>query len=232
MASAVAVVGRAQTGTRTLYESFWQAKGSSVPMRIMAISDSLTNLAEVHNRKTSSTLLSSYVASLEDLTPEDIILAFTRAQDEENYWPTPSRLRELCGREPAGDPLEREAIAAFNAVLSKMRGFGWELKPRLGRIIATSGPDGRLLAEPLRAPTEEPNLPLRSMQALALLGWGDWHKGVALLRDHPAVKSVPAGEELGQYQVNALKQADELKRRWVEAYRQNLAAVEARGGRQ
>jgi hypothetical protein len=117
-----------------------------------------------------------------------------------------------------------------------MRGFGWELKPRLGRVLETTGPDGRLLAEPRRAPTEEPNVPAKSMQALAVLGWGDWRKGAAVMREHPAVKAVPAGgEELGQYQVNALKQADELKRRWVEAYRHNLAYLGAReatqGGR-
>lgn len=219
-------VGRVQTGTWKLYENFWQVGESNV-MRIMAISDSLTNLAEVHNRKMSSTLLASYVAVLEDLNPEEIILAFSRTHDEDSFWPTPGRLRGLSGREPLGDPLEREADAALRVLLSKMRNHGWELKPKLGAIIRTDDPaTGRLLKEPLREATTHHGLPHKTMLTVAVLGWGDILRGLALLKDHPAVVRPEAGDV--EFKVNALKQADELRRRFVEAYRANSAAM---GGR-
>lgn len=154
---------------------------------------------------------------MEDLTPSEIILAFARTHDEDKFWPTPGRLRELSGREAQGDPLEREAVAALSVVLSKMRSFGWELKPRPGKIIATDSPDGRLLEEPTREPTQYHGLPRRSMLALATLGWGDHQRGLALLRDHPGLRDPAAGD--AEFRVNLLRQADELKRRWVEAYR-------------
>lgn len=57
----------------------------------------MKQLAEGHNKALTVTLLSSYVAVMEDLTEGEIILAFTRAHEEENYWPSPSRLRGLSG---------------------------------------------------------------------------------------------------------------------------------------
>lgn len=237
MGTMVNAVIAGQMATRALFESLWiqyaGGKNSKPPteaQKTEAIGEMVMLLASAMDRNTTKSL-PLYVAVLWDLTPQELVLAFSRAAEEDKFFPAPSRLRELCGREPVGDPVEREAVAALTVLLSKMRAFGWELKPRLGRVLETTGEDGRLLAEPKRAPSEEPNLPGKSMQALAVLGWGDWRKGAALLREHPAVKAAPTGEEQGQYQVNALKQADEIRKRWVEAYRQNLAHVAERGGR-
>jgi hypothetical protein len=99
-----------------------------------------------------------------------------------------------------------------------MRRHGWQLKPELGRIIRTSGDDGRLLMEPEREPTIHHNLPPRTLQAIAMMGWGDHMRGLALMREHPGIANPPDMD--AEYKVNALKQADELQRRWIECYRQ------------
>jgi hypothetical protein len=216
-----------RTATTKLYSALWRS-GVSHPQAIML---SLRNLAECHNRTMTESLYASYTASLEDLSQQEIILAFSRSHDEDTFWPTPGRLRGLSGRDAPGDPVEREADGAFHALLAKMRTHGWELKPRLGSIIRDRGEDGRLLIEPEREPLIHPGLPARTMQTLAVLGWGDRMQGLALLRDHPGVAKPAMTGEAAEFRVNVLRNADDLRRRWVEAYRLNLATIERKAGR-
>lgn len=220
MANVAMAVGAGPTGTMRLYESFWRNKESKIPMAA-AIARSLKALAEVHNRTVTPTLLASYIAPLENLSEEEIVLAFSRAHDEEDFWPPPSRLRGLSGRAATGDPLEREASAELRKVIAAMRKFGPFLKPKMGEITSTDTPEGRLRAEPLRGPTEmPPAFSDRTQAAIFTLGWDDQRKGLSILSDHPALRAEGFNKgDAGEFRKNILREADELERRWLVAYR-------------
>lgn len=224
----VAVAPEAQTATRTLYESLWRQHGGEKPTpsdaeKTAAIGAMLLELAKALDRNVTQSVR-LYVAALWDLNPTDLVRAFARTTEEDRYWPTPARLRELSGRASMGDPLEREADKALLWLIRQMRYFGWKLQPKIGAIVATDSPDGRLLEEPKRAPTEyPPRLNKYTHMALECLGWGDRDRGLAILSDHPGVRGdVSDGFDkagAGEFRRNTMKEADELRRRWFDAWR-------------
>ena len=124
--------------TQKLYGSFWKVSTTATAAKNgkEAIALSLTNLAEALDRNMTPTLLTSYAASLEDLTQEEIIQAFSRAHDELRFFPAPAILREFSGRPVTGDPIAAEAREEFQRILVAMRGkHGPKLRPILGRVL-------------------------------------------------------------------------------------------------
>jgi hypothetical protein len=69
--------------------------------------------------------LATYTAVLLDLTPEQIVQAFSRAAAESKFFPAPATLREYSGRPPSGDPIcqrsprgvvQNRGVAAYRKV--------------------------------------------------------------------------------------------------------------------
>ena len=59
----------------------------------------------------------------------------------------------------------------------------------------------------------------RTTRALVRLGWGNKERGLAVIAEHPALNRQPEATD-GQYRVNQLRAADEILKRFVEAYRE------------
>jgi hypothetical protein len=51
------------------------------------------------------------------------------------------------------------------------------------------------------------------------LGWGERSRGIALIADHPAVARKQDQDDQ-QYRINQLRAADEILKRFVDAYRE------------
>lgn len=66
------------------------------------------------------------------------------------------------------------------------------------------------------APVRHSRMP---QAALVRLGWGDGTKGIAVIADHPAL-SMKQDSEDGQYRQNQLRAADEILKRFTDAYRE------------
>jgi hypothetical protein len=219
-------------GTKRLYGSFWskrtEERGRAMVQPSMpkeAIALSLTNLAEALDRKMTPTLFTSYAASLEDLRPEEIILAFSRAHDECRFFPSPAILREFSGRAVTGDPIASEAKDELLRILAAMRGpHGPKLKTILGRVLYGTeddpkGPDGLRIMEPIRAESTPFLLSRRTEAALVRLGWGDRVAGIAVIADHPSLRRKHDADD-ERYQQNQLRASDEILKRFVDAYRE------------
>ena len=97
---------KALNATQTLYESFWWNTSPA-----QAISQSLDQLAEGFEKMLTAATYRLYAATLADLTQEQIVLAFSRATGECQFWPSPATLREFSGRAADGDPVASEAKA-------------------------------------------------------------------------------------------------------------------------
>jgi hypothetical protein len=89
------------------YDSWRKAETTKNPPQA-AIAESLDTLAQHLDRTITTTMVASYYASLEDLTREEIVLAFSRARDESKFLPAPATLREYSGRPIAGRPVAAE----------------------------------------------------------------------------------------------------------------------------
>jgi hypothetical protein len=218
--------------TQKLYGSFWKVSTTATAAKNgkEAIALSLTNLAEALDRNMTPTLLTSYAASLEDLTQEEIIQAFSRAHDELRFFPAPAILREFSGRPVTGDPIAAEAREEFQRILVAMRGkHGPKLRPILGRVLYGTEDDPKnaegervALCDAPRAESTVFPLSRRTEAALIRLGWGDRSAGIALIADHPSLHRQSWNEDDidDQFKKNQLRAGDEILKRFIDAYRE------------
>lgn len=126
---------------------------------------------------------------------------------------------------PDGDPVAREAKEQLLYILEGMRSkHGPMLKPILGKVLYGTEEDpreenGRCAAAPIRGESTPFPLSRRTQAALVRLGWGDSTKGIAVIADHPALDRKQDSED-GQYRQNQLRAADEILKRFTDAYRE------------
>ena len=208
------------------YDATLEDPSESV-QRVVAIASSLDMLAKLLDRKTTSTIAIGYDATLEDLTQEEIVLAFSRAHDECKFFPSPATLREFSGRPVTGDPIANEAKEGLLSIIAAMRGpHGPMLRDIPGRILygtedCPRDAEGKLAHLPIREPGTPFLLSRRLSDALVRLGWGDRSAGIAVIADHPAVsKRRQDPDDDDQYKRNQLRAADEILKRFTDAYRE------------
>jgi hypothetical protein len=223
MANAAAAA-RERKGTTRLFADLWKSQ----PTRALAIPRSIQLLAEQFDRKLTDSLAIGIAASLEDLTQEEIIQAFSRAQDELRYFPVPAILREYSGRPVTGDPIAAEAREEFQRILVAMRGkHGPKLRPILGRVLYGTADEprdaeGERIIHPIREPETPFPFSRRLEAALVRLGWGDRSAGIAVIADHPSLHRQGGNEDDidDQYKKNQLRAGDEILKRFTDAYRE------------
>jgi hypothetical protein len=205
--------------TQRLYAEFWQQH--QTPRA--ALGASLLLLAEALERNLSDPTLNTYLAALSGLSRQQAILAFARATEECRYFPAPATLLEYSGRGVTGDAIAREAAAELRGVLEAMRGpHGPTLKDIPGRVLYGTEDDpfdeaGNRTYAPIRAPGRPFPRSRRLQAALLALGWGDSTRGIALIAEHPAVAGKQDPND--PYRPNQMKVADEILRRFTEAWR-------------
>jgi hypothetical protein len=211
-----------QTATRKLFSDCWgpgKTQAQAVGASLLILADALDR--DISKGKTAA----AYVAEMNELRPNECILAFCRALRECKYFPPPATLREYSGRAADGDPIAREAKEQLLYVLEGMRSkHGPMLKPILGKVLYGTedeprDEDGRCAAAPIRAESAPFPLSRRTQAALARLGWGDSTRGIAIIAEHPALKRVQDSDD-GQYRQNQLRAADEILKRFTDAYRE------------
>lgn len=200
----------------THFKALWRAgEKKSIPT-----SSVLTGLGQILNRDLPANMV-GYVACLDDMKPGELIAACCTAARECKFFPTPSELRELAGIPTAAQQERAAARRALQEVLEAIRNHGPELRPIPGAILTDKGEDGRLLDIPLRAPSTLPPLfPEQTFRAVRSLGWGESRAGLQLLSTHPAVFAMAGTVEYGAYGPTLARQAEEIEKRWFEAYRE------------
>jgi hypothetical protein len=206
------------TAMQQLFNSFWTAGC----LKTEAIGRCLTQLAAMFERKLTLAVAKGYVAAMDDLSQAEIVTACSRAITERKTFPLPATLRELTGRGSEGDPVEREAADALAYLLQGMRTeHGTRLLTLPGVVLRVEEEwkDGeRFLTDVLGDRTPFPLSP-RLKDALRILGWGSGTKGIALIATHPAV-SAGWNFDDDQFRIQPFRVADDILRRWTEAYRQ------------
>jgi len=223
-----AAAAEARKGTQRFYDALWTKQSSGSAQRAMAIAASLDALAQIHDRKITPTMAEGYHASLADLTREELVLAFSRAQNELKFFPLPATLREYSGRPATGDPVAAEAKQELFRIVTAMRvpqpqGHGPKLRDILGRVLYGTeekplDEHGKPCGIPRRAPGPPFPLSRRTEAALVRLGWGCRETGIALIAEHPIVSGGTA--EDGEFQINRLRASDELLAKWTAVYRE------------
>jgi len=164
---------------------------------------------------TEPAVFALYQETLQDLTADQLVTAFTRAQMEESrFFPPPARLRQLAGCETPDQCSEREARDGLSWVMWRLRRFGIEGRSR--KIVATAGIIGAIGA--IGSIEECPPTPEPIRKALENLGEGDVERGVRLLAMHPMVQSYYVDAEQQGLGLT-LSSIEKLERRWLEAWR-------------
>jgi hypothetical protein len=210
-----------QTPTQKRFESFYLANPKT------GLVESIQHLAEVLGKEITKNIVMGYHDTLLPLTQDEAILAFSRAQEECNFFPSPSTLRALSGRAVTGDPIAAEAKEGLLDILDAMRGkHGPKLQPILGRFLFGTE-DNPKDANGDRVPycdaprAESTPFPLsRRLEAtLVRLCWGDRVAGIAVIADHPSLRRKRQDDD-EKYQQNQLRAADEILKRFTDAYRE------------
>lgn len=218
-------VAGVQTGTTRLYASFWRSPASKAG----AILNSIRQLAATFDKGVSEAQAKGIAASLEEMTREEIVLAFSRAQDECRFFPVPAILREFSGRAVTGDPIANEAKEGLLTIINAMRGkHGPKLRDILGKLKygteeAPRNAEGGMVpyCDAPREPATPFVMPGRVENALVRLGWGSREAGIAIIADHPAVSRRDVDPDADdKYRQNQLRTGDEITNRFVAAYRE------------
>jgi hypothetical protein len=201
-----------QQTTRLFYEQFWRGD------REAAIVNSLTRLAAIFERNLTVSMGELYIAALADLSPTEIIQAFTRATEQAKFFPVPAILREYAGH--GDDAIDLEAKNALVYMLKGMRTeHGTRLQALQGPVLRVIDEirDGERYKEEIRGEKVPFVLSQRVEDALRVLGWGSGTKGIALIATHPAVSEGWNFDD-DQYRNQPFRAADDILRRWTEAY--------------
>lgn len=200
-----------QTATMRHVAGFWKASSHHT-----AIGLALLNLADVLRADTSKPgVVEAYIAALEDLSPEECIVAFSRALETVERWlPSPGQLRRLAGRSESRS-LDTEALAleAMGVVIQAMREYGPKLSAKQGPLLREFDDEGYRI-KPEYGPDEPcPPFDDATERALVGLGFGKREAGLRLLACHPAI-GLPAEDALAQMNIAG------VEKRWIQAYTQ------------
>lgn len=159
-----------------------------------------------------------YVETLLDLTPEELALAFTRAQRESaKFFPSPAELLALVGLETSHQRSNREGLEALSFVIKRIRRHGISGAPRHGMKIRDAGRDSNGAWHPEEfEEIPAPHVSERIQRALEELGEGDIKAGVRQCARHPILQS-----ETEERQSLGLEMAaiEKFERRWLDAWR-------------
>lgn len=184
--------------------------------RTETIAMHLAALATCYERPFPPLVQGMYVETLAQLTDEQVIVALTRAQNEESkFFPPPARLRELADIETPDQCSERQAREGLDWVIWRIRKHGVEGRCRRGALLRSAGRDesGYHAEEWEQIPPPPTPDPIRS--ALEQLGAGDVEAGVKLIAEHPLVRGADEYPSLGL----KLSAIEKLEARWIEAWR-------------
>jgi hypothetical protein len=212
-----------QTATMWHFSGFWAKE----PNHRKAIGMALANLANTLRHDLSKPgVMELYVATLSDLSPQECVLAFSRAAEQTERWfPTPGQLRRYAGRcEAAEGPGQSEAEVrareALGVVLNAMRLHGLELKAIPGKLLRDRDDEGHCIKPEYGPETPAPEFGPQIERTLAALGYGSRKAGLVLLAGHPAVTvGLSDGPEWGARVRTA------IERQWVIAYLQESASA-------
>jgi hypothetical protein len=117
------------------------------------------------------------------------------------------------------------AREAADALLYLLKGMRSEHGPRLQTLPAPvlkmewEERDGERFEKPTLGERRPFPLSQRLEDALEIMGWGDRTKGIAIIATHPGVSEVKDFNEDEQYRGQPLRVADDILKRWFEAYR-------------
>lgn len=180
-------------------------------------------LSAFFERPLTEEVQAAYSIALEDLAPEQLALAFSRASRESKFWPSPAVLRELAGIETPDQSSERQAREDLEWLLWFLRRHGIEGRPRHGACLQEAGRDGTGEWQPaLYELIPAPPIPERVRNTVAELGAGDGKVGVQLIASHPLLS-----KDLDEYPTLGLKLSaiEKLEARWIAAWKKaNRAA--------
>lgn len=141
------------------------------------------------------------------------------------YRPSIAEIRRAAGLDCAiVDPVETECKAILRGIFGAMRGpHGPKLKEVRGKVLFGTEVDPKDANGDRVAPYEVPRdtstpfaMSDRTRAALVTLGWGNLAAGVEVLAEHPAVNR----KNDDGYEGNRIRQAEEIQKRFVEAYRE------------
>lgn len=207
--------------TRTLYAELWgHPPYNAITLQVHreALGGALLYLAAAFDRSLTETSARAYLASLSQLTPEQAITAFSRAQDELRFFPVPSVLLELGS---LAKKAKRNGIALLAFIFEAFRLHGCELKAIGAKVLKSTNDDGSFLPrekwewnEVIPAPTFTPVVE----RALLTVGRGDRDAGIAMLSCHPGL---PWNRQRGQEEAPSasFQQRDraQIENEWCDA---------------
>lgn len=171
-------------------------------------------------------ILDLWLKTLLEIGEERFEAALSQVMETSGFRPHIAEIRRAAGVNCGiVDPVEEEAKAQLRYLLEGMRGpHGLELKPILGKVMYGTEKDPRD-KDGMRDPTPERHpstpfpMPERIEAALVKLGWGKLAAGIDVIAEHPSLsrKKDSDGDE---YQMNRIRMADEVLKRFVAAYRE------------
>lgn len=164
-----------------------------------------------------------YSEALEDLTAEQLAQAFSRAETELEFWPSPGKLRQLAGIETPPQFSERRAKEDLSFLVSVLRDHGIQGKPKNGALIQPEHRDEeRNFVQARYEKIPPPPLPDTVRNALAELGDGDRMEGAKLVAMHPMLSKDPDEYPTLNFKLSAI---EKLEARWLEAWRRANAEI-------
>lgn len=168
-------------------------------------------------------------ATVEEIGGERFDEALQAVLKSSSFRPDIAEIRKAAGLNGGiPDPVQERAMSELQVVLDAMRLHGRELKPKPGKIIREKDYDGLVLMRPERAPdTPAPEFHADTEEALKTVGVGSREAGLRMLATHPVLpwNSRPESD------LKPVKTANDLERRWVDAFRKQVTERRQHEGR-
>lgn len=212
-----------QTETQKHFAALWANREHQ-----RAIGLALANLADTLEKDLSKPgVMELYIATLADLSPQECILAFSRAAEQTERWfPSPGQLRRYAGRVESVDgpkPGELDATKALSSLIEVMRKHGPTLRTNRGPLIRDRDENGFCITPEYGPSVPPPALPDATERALLILGLGNRQQGLWELAAHPALLLVEGKISLEEAEKRQ-RVGQNIMRRWLEAYAQAVRA--------
>jgi hypothetical protein len=161
-----------------------------------------------------------WLKTLFEVGEERFDAALTRVLDSSPHRPSIAEIRRYAGV-VTEVPVEREAMDYFRDLLEAMRLHGPQMLPIPGEIVRDKDDEGFVLVKPIRAPdTPAPSFSEMVKDTVGDLGFGSREAGLEAIAAHPAL---PWNMQRRTGDTSAISyaahNAQELERRWVDAYK-------------
>jgi hypothetical protein len=194
-----------------------------------AITKALIWLSSFYERPITQEALAAYLSVLEEMTTDQLQVAFSQASRECKFFPPPAELRALAGLRTARQRSESEAREGLQWILEKIRIHGKSLGPIRGALIR----EGQRLSmhefiqpeyEMIECPTPSPKI----CHTVEALGNGDKVDGMYQLAEHPGFVTKTDGDyqSMGQRQAAIARFEERWLRTWEMANRETSVALE------